>query len=112
MSNIINQKYDQYSDQEVKLRKKLIKFFRGTHERFKKGTNFEKNATDFINNLFEAFKFSEDEQLLALVQKSYTELHHLLAPLRSTNSEIDKFLRIIDSLYKIEYTSIIEFLYR
>ena len=54
-NNFIIENNIDYSSEELKQRKKLIKFIRGTHERFKKGTNFEKNAKDYILTLVDCF---------------------------------------------------------
>ena len=99
-------------EREYKLRKKLIKFFRGTHQRFLKGTNFKENSEQFIDAFFEALQFDEDEQVITLVQKSYTEIKHILTPFRGDNYEIYKFLKILDCLYNVEYVKIIERFYR
>jgi len=101
-----------YSEKELKLRKRIIKFFRGTHERFKKDTNFEKNAKDFIDALFESFHFDEDEQMIDTVMNAYTELKSVLQSKLNTSYEVYKFLKIVDSIYSTEYIKIVERFYR
>lgn len=101
-----------YDEQELKIRKRLVKFLRGTHQRFIKGTNFEKNCRDFIDYFFIALNFDEDEQIMDLMMNSYVELRQLLSPLRSNHEDINKFLKIVDSLYSTEYTAIIDRYYR
>lgn len=103
---------NEYSVEELKQRKKLIKFLRGTHERFKKGTNFEKNSKDYITCLFEATRFDEDEQMISTVQKSYREISSLLRPLSGTHTEYYRFLKIVDCFFSVEYVKIVERFYR
>ena len=109
MNNIFN---NEYSEKELRERKKLIKFLRGTHERFKKGTNFEKNAKDYIDSLFEATRFDEDEQIISLVMKSYREISSLLRPLSGTYYDYFKFITIVDCFFSVEYAKIVERFYR
>lgn len=101
-----------YNEKELKERKRLVKFLRGTHERFKKGTNLEKNCKDFIDNFFKSLNFDEDEQIINLMMNAYCELKQLLSPLRSGHEDIDKFLTIVESLYSTQYCKIIERFYR
>lgn len=100
------------SEKEFKERRRLIKYLRGTHERFKKRTNFEANAKGYIDNLFAALHFDEDEQIITLVLESYRELKRLLTPLRGDNYEIYKFLVIVDSFFTAQYVKIVERFYR
>ena len=111
-NNFIIENNIDYSSEELKQRKKLIKFLRGTHERFKKGTNFEKNAKDYITSLFEATHFDEDEQVISTVLKSYRELSSLLRPLSGTHTDYYRFLTIVDCFFNVEYIKIVERFYR
>lgn len=102
-----------YSDIELKKRKKIIKFFRGTHERFKKinGTTWEIDARNYINNFFDSLYFDEDEQVITTVMKAYRKLKSTLEPVKG-NENIYRFLKIIDSIYETEFTPIVMRFYR
>lgn len=98
---------------QLKRKKRIIKYFRGTHERFKdlKINNLEYLAKDFINHFFDSLEFDEDEQIIRLVLSSYNELQDLLIP-QENNYEIYKFLKLLHSLYSVEYTKIITNYYK
>lgn len=102
-----------YSDRELRKRKKIIKFFRGTHERFKKinGATLEIDARNYINNFFDSLYFDEDEQVITTVMKAYRELKSVLTPV-TDNENIYRFLKTVDSLYETQFTPIVMRFYR
>lgn len=103
----------EYNEKELKNRKKLIKFFRGTRQRFKKPNNFEKNSKDFINSLFDSCSFDEDEQMIKTVVTAYIDLKETLSTtIGKDNYEFYKFLKIVDCFFMVEYRKIIERFYR
>ena len=98
-----------YSENEIRNRKKIIKFFRGTHERFKKlnSMTWENDVKNYINNFFASLYFDEDEQVITTVMKAYRELHATLAPSAQSNENIDIFLKIVDSIYETQFIPIV-----
>lgn len=101
-----------YNEKELKNRKRLIKFFRGTHERFKKPENFEQNSKDFMNALFDSCSF-EDEQMIRTVIIAHYDLKQTLSTtIGKDNYEFYKFLKIVDNFFRCEYNTIIERFYR
>lgn len=103
-----------YSDRELRKRKKIIKFFRGTHERFKKtnGCTWKEDVENYIKYFFESLYFNEDEQVITTVMKAYRELKATLKPLANDNNDIDTFLKIVDSIYEKHFTPIVIRFYR
>lgn len=84
-------------------RKKLIKFFKGTRQRFKDPNDFEKNAKDFMNALFDSCSF-KDEQMIKAVFTAYNDLTETLSTtIGKDNYEFYKFLKIIDCFLSVEY---------